>query len=121
MARDIQMVLERWGAWVANNYEDVTWPSIAAGFKGLIPSRVKSRPQCSDDDAMIICGCMARLNKNNKDQHDLLLDYYVGGMTLMALARKHGCSDTFIGKRLQKAEGVIDGMLMMLNVSLGSD
>ncbi|EPY1017385.1 antiterminator Q family protein, partial [Escherichia coli] len=23
--RDIQMVLERWGAWVANNHEDVTW------------------------------------------------------------------------------------------------
>ncbi|HGF4889703.1 TPA: antiterminator Q family protein, partial [Escherichia coli] len=26
--RDIQMVLERWGAWVANNHEDVTWSSI---------------------------------------------------------------------------------------------
>ncbi|EHW3110039.1 antitermination protein, partial [Escherichia coli] len=23
--RDIQMVLERWGAWVANNHEDVEW------------------------------------------------------------------------------------------------
>ncbi|ELP5163966.1 TPA: antiterminator Q family protein, partial [Escherichia coli] len=23
--RDIQMVLERWGAWAANNHEDVTW------------------------------------------------------------------------------------------------
>ncbi len=121
MARDIQMVLERWGAWVANNHEDVTWSSIAAGFKGLIPSKVKSRPQCSDDDAMIICGCMAGLNKNCKDQHDLLVDYYVGGMTFMALARKHGCSDTCIGKRLKKAEGVIDGMLMMLNVSLEMD
>ncbi|WP_275451641.1 antiterminator Q family protein, partial [Escherichia coli] len=22
--RDIQQVLERWGAWAANNYEDVT-------------------------------------------------------------------------------------------------
>uniref|UniRef100_UPI0025B0D27C antiterminator Q family protein n=1 Tax=Shigella flexneri TaxID=623 RepID=UPI0025B0D27C len=43
--RDIQQVLERWGAWVANNHEDVTWSSIAAGFKGLIPSKVKSRPQ----------------------------------------------------------------------------
>lgn len=106
---------------MANNHEDVTWSSIAAGFKGLIPSKVKSRPQCCDDDAMIICGCMARLNKNNSDLHDLLVDYYVGGMTFMALARKHGCSDTCIGKRLQKAEGVIDGMLMMLNVSLEMD
>ncbi|WP_284038271.1 antiterminator Q family protein, partial [Escherichia coli] len=46
--RDIQMVLERWGAWAANNHEDVTWSSIAAGFKGLIPSKVRSRPQCCD-------------------------------------------------------------------------
>ena len=38
--RDIQMVLERWGAWVANNHEDVEWSSVAAGFKGLIPSKV---------------------------------------------------------------------------------
>ncbi len=57
-------------------------------FKGLIPSKVKSRPQCCDDDAMIICGCMARLKKNDSDLHDLLVDYYVGGMTFMALARR---------------------------------
>ncbi|MEG2040763.1 MAG: antiterminator Q family protein, partial [Hafnia sp.] len=47
--RDIQMVMERWGAWAANNKEDVCWNSIAAGFSGLIPSKVKSRPQCCDD------------------------------------------------------------------------
>ncbi|ELC8119183.1 antitermination protein [Escherichia coli] len=119
--RDIQMVLERWGAWGANNHEDVTWPSIAAGFKGLIPSKVKSRPQCCDDDAMIICGCMARLKKNNSDLHDLLVDYYVGGMTFMALARKHGRSDCWVGRLLQKAEGIVDGMLMMLDIMLEMD
>lgn len=116
--RDIQMVLERWGAWAANNHEDVTWSSIAAGFKGLIPSKVKSRPQCCDDDAMIICGCMARLKKNNSDLHDLLVDYYVVGMTFMSLAGKHCCSDGYIGKRLQKAEGIIEGMLMALDIRL---
>ncbi|EFZ5249725.1 antitermination protein [Shigella flexneri] len=119
--RDIQQVLERWGAWVANNHEDVTWSSIAAGFKGLIPSKVKSRPQCCDDDAMVICGCMARLNRNNNDLHDLLVDYYVFGMTFMTLARKHGGSDGYIGKKLQKAEGVVEGMLMMLGVRLEMD
>ncbi|HAV9614978.1 TPA: antitermination protein, partial [Escherichia coli] len=25
--RDIQQVLERWGAWAANNRENVTWSS----------------------------------------------------------------------------------------------
>ncbi|HFP1231186.1 TPA: antiterminator Q family protein [Escherichia coli] len=119
--RDIQLVLERWGAWVANNHEDVSWSPIAAGFKGLIPEKVKSRPQCCDDDAMIICGCMARLNRNNSDLHELLVDCYVRGMTFMSLARKHECSDGTIGKRLQKAEGVIEGMLMMLDVRLEMD
>ncbi|EOY6779212.1 antiterminator Q family protein, partial [Escherichia coli] len=28
--RDIQQVLERWGAWAANNHENVTWSSVAA-------------------------------------------------------------------------------------------
>ncbi|ECH5088549.1 antitermination protein [Salmonella enterica] len=116
--RDIHKVLELWGAWVANNHENVVWSHIAAGFKGLIPSKVKFRPQCCDDDAMIICGCMARLNKNNSDLHDLLMDYYVMGMTFMMLARKHGCSDCRIGRLLQKAEGIIDGMLMMLDIRL---
>ncbi|EEJ5471452.1 antitermination protein [Salmonella enterica] len=119
--RDIQQVLERWGAWVVDNREDVELPSIAAGFKGLIPNKVKSRPQCSDDDAMVICGCMARLNKNNTDMNELLMDYYVFGMTFMSLARKHGCSDTHIGKKLQNAEGVIEGMLMALDVKLEMD
>ncbi|EJN3775992.1 antitermination protein, partial [Escherichia coli] len=102
-------------------HEDVTWSPIAAGFKGLIPEKVKSRPQCSDDDAMIICGCMARLYRNNRDLHDLLVDYYVLGKTFMALAHQHGCSDSLIGKRLQKAEGVVEGMLMMLDVRLEMD
>ncbi|EOL1163318.1 TPA: antiterminator Q family protein, partial [Escherichia coli] len=33
LMRDIRQVLERWGAWAANNHEDVTWSPIAAGFK----------------------------------------------------------------------------------------
>ncbi|EED1397500.1 antitermination protein [Escherichia coli] len=119
--RDIRQVLERWGAWAANNHEDVTWSPIAAGFKGLIPEKVKSRPQCSDDDAMIICGCMARLYRNNSDLHDLLVDYYVLGMTLMSLGRKHERSDCWVGRVLQKAEGVIEGMLMALDVKLEMD
>ncbi|MDE1484320.1 antiterminator Q family protein [Xenorhabdus bovienii] len=119
--RDIQMVLERWGAWAADNREDVNWPSIAAGFKGLIPSKVKSRVQCCDDDAIIISNCMAKLNQKNSDAHDLLFDYYVFGKTFMQLARDHNCSDGHIGKKLQKSEGMIEGMLMMLDIPLEMD
>ncbi|HCK2465137.1 TPA: antitermination protein, partial [Escherichia coli] len=67
------------------------------------------------------CGCMARLKKNNSDLHDLLVDYYVGGMTFMALARKHGRSDCWVGRMLQKAEGVVEGMLMVLDLRLEMD
>ncbi|WP_284069771.1 antiterminator Q family protein, partial [Escherichia coli] len=66
-------------------------------------------------------GCMARLKNNNSDLHDLLVDYYVGGMTFMALARKHGRSDCWIGRMLQKAEGVVEGMLMVLDLRLEMD
>ncbi|EFO1585650.1 antitermination protein, partial [Escherichia coli] len=37
------------------------------------------------------------------------------------LARKHHCSDGYIGKRLQKAEGIVEGMLMALGVRLEID
>ncbi|EOB7509994.1 antiterminator Q family protein [Providencia stuartii] len=119
--RDIQQVLERWGAWGADNSESVYWPSVAAGFSGLIPNKVKSRPQCCEDDAMIISSCMAKLNQKDSEMHDLLFDYYVFGKTFMQLAYDRRCSDTHIGKKLQKAEGQIDGMLMMLDISLEMD
>lgn len=119
--RNIQMVLERFGGWVANNHEDVAWAPIAAGFKGLIPNKIKSRPQCCDGDGLILNGCMSRLNQNRPDAHDLLLNYYVFGKTFMQLAHEHHCSDTHIGKMLQSAEGQIDGMLMALDITLEMD
>ena len=119
--RDIQMVLERWGAWAANNHEDVTWSSVAAGFKGLIPSKVKSRPQCSDDDGLIISSAMTVLKKKEPYQYELLEMYYVYGVTLRALGVKLGISLNQVVIRLQKAEGFIDGCLAMLGVSLEID
>ncbi|EPZ8628596.1 antiterminator Q family protein [Escherichia coli] len=119
--RDIQMVLERWGAWVANNHEDVEWSPVAAGFKGLIPSKVKSRPQCSDDDGLIISSAMTVLKKKEPYQYELLEMYYVYGVTLRALGVKLGISLNQVVIRLQKAEGFIDGCLAMLGVSLEID
>ena len=119
--RDIQMVLERWGAWVANNHEDVEWSSVAAGFKGLIPSKVKSRPQCSDDDGLIISSAMTVLKKKEPYQYELLEMYYVYGVTLRVLGVKLGISLNQVVIRLQKAEGFIDGCLAMLWVSLEID
>lgn len=86
-----------------------------------MPSTRKSRDACCYDDGLIVAGCIARLNKNCTEMRDLLVDYYVLGMTFISLARKHNCSDAHIGKKLQKAEGVIEGMLMMLDVKLEMD
>lgn len=119
--RDIQQVLERWGAWERDNREDVEWPPVAAGFKGLFPVRTRYAEPCCDDDGIVIAGCMSRLNKNNADLCELLEDYYVAGMTFITLAKKHNCSNSHIGKKLQKAEGVVEGMLMMLDISLEMD
>ena len=119
--RNIQQVLERWGAWAANNPEKVTWYQVAAGFKGLFPNKVTSRPQCCDEDALVISQCISKLWTRNRDLHDLLVDYYILGHTFMTLARKHQCSDGLIGKKLQKAEGIVEGMLVMLDASLEMD
>ncbi|WP_097412898.1 antiterminator Q family protein [Escherichia coli] len=75
----------------------------------------------TNQEVATMLGCMARLKKNNSDLHDLLVDYYVGGMTFMALARKHGRSDCWVGRLLQKAEGIIEGMLIMLEIELEMD
>ncbi|HCB1508381.1 TPA: antitermination protein Q, partial [Citrobacter freundii] len=59
--RDIQMLLERWGGWAASDSSGVDYSPIAAGFKGLLPQTGRARPSCTDDDALIIEGCLARL------------------------------------------------------------
>ncbi|SQN51663.1 antitermination protein Q from phage origin [Escherichia coli] len=46
--RDIQMVLDRWGAWAASDSSGVDYSPIAAGFKGLLPYTSKTRQACSD-------------------------------------------------------------------------
>lgn len=119
--RDIQMVLERWGAWAADNREDVYWTTVAAGFSGLIPSKVRSRVQCCDDDGLILSNIMAGLCSKHRAAHDLLFDHYVFGKTFMQLAREHHCSDGHIGKKLSNAEGVVAGLMMALDIRLEMD
>lgn len=51
------------------------WSSLAAGFKGLIPNKAKSSPQCSYEGTMVVCACIARRNKNNIDMNEFFMDY----------------------------------------------
>lgn len=71
--RDIQMVLERWGSWAASDSSGVDYSPIAAGFKGLLPYTSKTRQACSDSDALIIEGCLARLKQKGQTNIRFLL------------------------------------------------
>lgn len=119
--RYIQKVLELWGGWAANDSSGVDYSPIAAGFKGLLPQTRKSRPACTDEDALIIEGCLARLKKMKPYEHSLLVMYYIYGVSKRNIARKRKKDEKMIRVEIQLAEGFIDGCLSMLEVNLDMD
>ncbi|QXC99343.1 antiterminator Q family protein [Klebsiella sp. PL-2018] len=119
--RDIRQVLERWGAWAASNHEDVYWPPVAAGFKELLPQTSKNRLSCTDDDALIIEGCLARLQKRRPYEHSLLVVHYLYGISKRKIAKARKKDEKLIRIEIQMAEGFIDGCLSMLDVALEMD
>lgn len=119
--RDIRLVLERYGAWVAAEGGNVGWNTTAAGFSSLLPSTRKSLPQCCDEDGLAIDGAMKCLLKKDDYLHDLLQRHYVQKQTLRLMGNKLGISHNEVSKRLQVAEGFIDGCLAMADVSLEMD
>ncbi|POP44946.1 antitermination protein [Superficieibacter electus] len=119
--RDIQMVLERYGAWAAGCGNEGYYAPIAAGFKGLLPASRKSRSSCSDNDGLIINGAMARLKKHDPLLCIMLEWYYILCIPVRTMGVKLGVSHTQILKRLQAGEGFIEGVLAMLDVTLEID
>ncbi|EEY8549776.1 antitermination protein [Escherichia coli] len=119
--RDIQMVLERWGAWAANEGGSVYYSPIAAGFKSILPFSGKVRPICSDDDGLIISSAMNALKKKDPYLCTLLELHYIHSISARNIAKRQGISHTQILKRLQKAEGFIDGCLSIMNAKLDVD
>ena len=116
--RDMYYVLDRWGAWAASESSGVDWQPVAAGFKGLIPHNKKSRLQCDDDDGIMIDGCIARLQKYRKQEHELIVAHFVLGISLRKIAKKRKCSDGTIRKELQSALGFVDGLLYILKLQM---
>lgn len=116
--REISQMLIYWGAWAASEGSGVDWQPIAAGFKGLIPHGKSLRVQCSDDDGLMIDGCVSRLKKYKPEEYELLIAHYVIGLSLRCIARKRKCSDGTIRKELQTAEGFVYGCLSMMDVKL---
>ena len=114
--RDIHETLELWGAWAASDNSGLDFSPIAAGFKGLLPQTSKSRSQCSDDEGIMIDGCVARLKKYRIDEYELLILHFVYNISLRSIAKKRKCSDGTIRKNMQTALGFIDGVMSMIVV-----
>lgn len=119
--RDIQMVLERWGGWASSDSSGVDYSPIAAGFKGLLPQTSKSRLSCTDNDALIIEGCLARLKSRKPYEHSLIVAHYLYGVSKRKMARVRKKDEKLIRIEIQMAEGFIDGCLSMLDITLDMD
>ncbi|AGN83577.1 antiterminator Q family protein [Enterobacter sp. R4-368] len=119
--RDIQKVLELWGAWAASDSCNVDFSPIAAGFKGLLPQSSKTRMMCSDNDGLIIEGCMARLMKKRPYDYHLLVGHYVYMVSKRQMAKNRKKSEKQIRIEMLLAEGFIEGCLAILDVKLDCD
>jgi len=119
--RDIQKVLEMWGGWACGDHSGVDYSHIAAGFKGLLPQTSKSRPSCTDDDALIIEGCLARLKKMKPYEHSLIVAHYLYGFSKRSIARKRKKDEKVIRIEIQMAEEFIAGCLSMLEIHMDID
>lgn len=117
--RDIQLVLERWGAWSKYRFE-MDYSTIAAGFKNLLPQN-GGLIMCTDSDAMIIDSCVGKLKQKKPEEYSLIVDYYVIGLSKRKIAKKHFCDEKLIRIKIKMAEGFIDGSLSMLDVDLEMD
>ncbi|WP_202123535.1 antiterminator Q family protein [Escherichia coli] len=121
MMRDIQMVLERWGAWAASDNSGVDYSPIAAGFKGLLPCTSKQRQTCSDADGLIIEGCLALLKKRKPYEYSLIVAHYLYGISKRKIAKARKKDEKLIRIEIQMAEGFVEGCLSMLDVKLEMD
>lgn len=119
--RDIQLVLERWGGWVASGGDNIGYPNVAAGLKRLLPANGRSRVSCCDGDGLLVSSAAACLKKKDPYLHTLIEWHYVKCMPVRAIGVKMGISHTQVLKRLQAAEGFIDGCLAMLGIELEMD
>ncbi|MEQ4923653.1 antiterminator Q family protein [Proteus hauseri] len=112
--KDISKMMKQWGTWMINNNKSIQ--EDIKKSQHIIPERIKSRRKSNEDQAQLISEFMTNLLNSNKEDYDLLLNYYVYGKTFIQLAKFQQCSDTYIGKKLKKAEGVIEGMLIMNDI-----
>lgn len=121
MRRNMQLVLERWGRWAVSEEKctSVDWPSMS-----VTPAQVPvgSGQSCSDDDGLMIDGCIARLKAVRQEEEILMLGLrYIARMPQRDIADATGASRLFVRQRLQAAEDFVEGCLSMLDLPLDMD
>ncbi|MBD2779432.1 antiterminator Q family protein [Xenorhabdus szentirmaii] len=116
--RDMRMILNRWGAWVYEGKSPVDWPSVAAGFKGLLPRNRRIRSPCCDDDGMALDAAVLRLKQHDPYLFQLIVLHYIKGIALRSMSDPLGISHNEVTKRVQVAEGFIEGVLAVSGVTL---
>lgn len=120
--RDIQLVLERWGGWAANEGSQVGWSPTSAMFKSLLPHSSKPRPLCSDNDGLIIDTAVGMLSKaKRQDELELIMLHYMYDVSKSTIARWNKCSEGKVRQQLMIAETFIDACILMTEVELEMD
>lgn len=120
--RDIQLVLERWGGWAANEGSQVGWSPTSGMFKSLIPITTKARLSCSDNDGMIIDTAVGMLAKAKRpDEMELVMLHYMYDVSKSTIARWRKCSEGKIRQQLIIAETFIDACILMTGAELEMD
>lgn len=113
--RDMYEILERWGVW-ARESSGIDYSPIAAGFKGLLPQVSSGKLSCSDDDGLLIDGCVAKLKRYKPNEYDLIVMHFIYNISLRLIAKKMRKSDGTIRKEMQNAIGFVDGVYCALSI-----
>ncbi|MBQ0266756.1 antiterminator Q family protein [Providencia huaxiensis] len=111
---DIHELVSKWGAWAAADHSDVDWPSIAAGFKGILPIVGSHYDQCNDDDGILIDTCVAKLKQYCYEEYEIVVLHYIYRASLRNIAKYKKCSDGTIRKKMQTALGFINGIISII-------
>lgn len=122
MHRDIPKILTHWGGWVVQGRVNIGWKSVSATFRDAMKHTGSNKLSCSDEDGMIIDGCVAKLrNVGMAQECDFIEQHYVSGISKRALARKHKLNESEVRKRMLVAESFILGCLEALDEPLEID
>lgn len=120
--RDIQMVLERWGAWAACEGSQVGWSPTSPMFKSLLPQTGSSRLSCCDNDGIIVDSAVGMLKKTDRlDELELVMLHYMYDVSKSTIARWKKCSEGKIRQKLMIAETFIDACIIMTGAKLEMD